>query len=365
MNHPTATPYWHIPRPGLAATYLSQIKIDEGYALGLYAPPGSGLSAFLRYDLVPCAQRADMETVYVDMRDRVDAVDATLAGLLLHALTDEELSFNPNFKSQPIPRRRASDVGEHPVVPRLLEVLVGRPAHRPPLVLIVDQCEHLCLTTQAINEWDHLLFRLGAFHAHLRLIVCATTRGSFALLQQAARRGDGSGRKGIAVMAPRELPPPELDFVQQCANKYLQATSKQVRVEEIKQAFDALDRRPGRLTEVLAEAIAAGLTNVTQAARTRVDRLAENPYPLLAWRSLSAVESAVLLRVFEGKELFSKAALLELKRTPGVSKLTNGALVQRAINALMRLGIIYPTGRAIYELESLDYEQILRENGSG
>ena len=42
--------------------------------------------------------------------------------------------------------------------------------------------------------------------------------------------------------------------------------------------------------------------------RTRVDRLAENPYPLLAWRSLSAVESAVLLRVFEGCLLYTSDA---------------------------------------------------------
>lgn len=57
--------------------------------------------------------------------------------------------------------------------------------------------------------------------------------------------------------------------------------------------------------------------------------------------------------------LFSKNAVHELCSIPGVFKLTNGALVQRAVNAIMRLGILYPVGRGAYALESPLYERYL------
>ena len=220
----------------------------------------------------------------------------------------------------------------------------------------------MCRTANAIKEWDVFLHHLGWARAHIRLVLSAATRGSFALMQQVAGRTGGSARSGIAVMHPRELPPPDAEFLPQCAYRYQTITQQQIAVAELDRAYQLLGRRPGHLVSALVDACGSHSAGIMAAAQACARRMESAPHAVLALNALSEVELAVLRRVLEGKELFSKAAVLELRSVPGVSRLTNGALVQRAVHALMRLGILYPVGRAAYELESPAYQRILRGN---
>lgn len=359
MQLPLVTEYWSIPRIGLAQTYLGQVKVDDGCALGLYAPPGSGMSAFLQKDFVPAAHYAGMGTAYFDMRDRVDAVDATLSGVVLQALSEEAVALGSPLARLHSERRGASDNAEHPVIFAMVKALTARPRNRAPIILIVDHCEQMCRTANAINEWDFFLKNIGWAHAHIRLVLSAATRSSFALMQQAARRADGSARSGIMVMQPRELPPPDPEFLPQCVSRYQMITQQRLSVAELERAYPLLGERPGHLVNALVDACASHADGIMQAVQAYAKRLDSDPYPQLALNALSVVELAVLRRALDGKDLFSKGGVQELRSIPGVSRLTNGALVQRAVNALMRLGILYPVGRAAYELESPVYERYL------
>lgn len=335
----------HFPRPTLAQAYLAQLLEGEE-PLALFSPRRTGKTEFLRKDLTPAADAAGMLVVYVDLWQDKTSAAVALTYALSSAVDDLLVPSSKVGRGLAAPVRGVSILGsgvtfgedakraepesQFVEIDQLLRRLTLESGKK--VLLLLDEVQQLALD----QDGEAIVAALRASLTKLQGRVYAVLTGSSRdLLNDLFFRAKAPMYEFASVI---RFPLLGKEFIEYALERFRRLTDRTLDVQEMLPAFERLDHRPKLLARLLEQLESHPQLSIADALRAlQVERDREHDYAG-AWRSLSALQQALLVRVAAGAELYSAKALEDYGVRLGTS--VNPGSVKRAVDQLRKKGML-------------------------
>ena len=365
-------PYY--PRPTFLAGVLTVLTSGLQQGVTLFAPRRQGKTSFVQNELLPAAEEAGWQAVYLDLwrlrsdpaTGLVEGLEAQLSpppsGLLAKwKLSRVSGSFKPpmtEIKIEAEPDRPPAPVDAQPLLEHRLAAALDALVERANVTLLVlDEFQALA----SIARDDFVAAFRTALQKHRGRLLVFYTGSSRAALNAMFRRA-----KAPLFQSAHSLALPELGhgFVEDRAAFLQQRTGIVVALDALEEAFARLGKSPEFMNWLIVDMMIRGDADVQASMH--------------AWREMQRTEvfDAVLDKV-NGIDL----GLLIALATPGhpscfsadgvklVQALCDDAMkvtpskVQTSLNRLEKQGLVAPTGnKGEYEIEDRSLLVWLRES---
>lgn len=361
---------WHYPRRELADNYVRYYGPIQ--SLTLFSERRTGKTTFVRNDLAPAAAEHGFQPAYVDLwTHQHDATLALVNGLRRSAQALEEpatrlgRALNRPVTGVSLPGlagvqfANVPERGE-PSDPLLqiehwsdrLVAAAGRP-----VLLIVDEVQQIGVDRN--GEATAAALR-AALQRHDRAMPSFFTGSS---ADRLAAMFDDTGAAFYQYGSRAALPGLERGFTDFIADKYSESTrGAELDRDVLWSAFEALDRRPGSLREMVNGMLMAADIDVGRHLAIQQNREAERAERALAVKELTPTQLGVLTRLSHDLPLFSKDARDYYAQLNNTEKPLNTAQAHRAVRALEDKQLVHGgTGRADYRVTNQAVGEVLRK----
>lgn len=369
MAEPNPDP-WHYPRRELAESYVRFYGPVQ--SLVLFSERRTGKTTFARKDLAPVAAQRGFQPVYVDLwTHSKDATTALVDGLRTAA---QDLT-RPNTRlgrvlNQPVTALSLPGLGSIELggIPErgepddpLLRIrhwsdrIVER-ADRP-VLLMVDEVQQIGVDQDGAATAAALR---AALQRHDRNIAPFFTGSS---ADRLAAMFDDTGAAFYQHGARVTFPRMGREFSDFIADKHkASARGEDLDRDALWSAFEALDRRPGSLREMVNHMLTTAEKDIPKHLAIQRDREQENAERGLAVKELSPTHIGILARLAHDLPLFSEAARRYYGELNNAGDPANKSQVYRAVRTLQDKQIIHSgAGRADYRLTSQALGEVLRD----
>lgn len=335
---------WHYPRPDLTARVINTFDTGVSNTLTLFAPRRMGKTEFVLYDLIPEAAKRGYLPVYASFWDNKDNPTSALLQAINSALSERSWwkratsrigGAQASFRTGVDGFEAGLAVTEsHPVAPdsASLEELRKKFAEllkkNDRILLCLDEAQHLA-TSQA---FENLVFFLRTLLDQNREKICVMYTGS----SRDGLRKLFSRRKAALFQSSSQIDLPNLGsgFIEHMRDCYKNASGRDFSFSEAQRAFSLLHYVPREFRSVIEKMILTGTDDIlNEAALANDDQMEDNGYQAM-WKSLKAIDQALLVWIALGKTgLYQDPCKEYLADKLGVDSIETHT-IQNAINRL-------------------------------
>lgn len=358
----------------LTSMLLGTDPLSHAGRSGLFmsAERRTGKSTFLRSDLIPTVEAAGAIAVYVDLwtdrtRDPAELIAGAIANCLaVHSTPSQKVgkvlrnlkklagkAEVAGFKAEFGFERESIGKTDGTTLARAFEALHKKTGKQ--IVFIIDEAQH-ALTTEA---GSNTLFALKAARDALNI---TADKPQLAILATGSLRGKISNlvlRKNQAFYGAdiQTFPTLGTDFAVHLANLKLGhrfGPDKMPRPQALLAAFSIVGFRPEEMEQVIEKAVThpspdLGDAMIEVAKQRRAEMIEHFRRQANALAPLQQAVLALLYKGGEDFEPFNKASLAHYKQHCESS--VSVSQVQRALDALVRDGLVWRSSRGVYALD--------------
>ena len=378
MSSSFALPYY--PRPEFLAGVLAVLTSGLQQGVTLFAPRRQGKTTFVMHELLPAAQEAGWQGIYLDLwrlrsdpaRGLVEGLEAQVfqpaQGLLARwKLSRLSGTIKPplaEFKIEAEPEKAPAPAGppvqlEH----RLAAALDALVARADVTLLILDEFQALA----AVERDDFVAAFRTALQRHRGRLLVFYTGSSRAALNAMFRRA-----KAPLFQSAHALALPELGrgFVEDRAAFLAQRTGIVVDIDALDSAFGRLGNSPEFLNWLIVDIMVRGKGDVPAAMHAWLENQRMEVFDEVL-DQLNGIDLGLLLALsLPGHpSCFSAEGVQCVQGFCGDEVKVTASKIQTSLNRLAKRGLVAPTGnKGEYEIEDRSLLVWLRESlaqGSG
>ncbi|MET1116956.1 MAG: hypothetical protein ABWY08_18660 [Comamonas sp.] len=372
MNPALALPYY--PRPEFLAGVLAVLTSGLQQGVTLFAPRRQGKTSFVMNELLPAAQEAGWQGVYLDLwrlrsdpaRGLVEGLEAQVfkpaPGLLaqwkLSRLSGTIKPPMAEFKIEAEPEKAFAPVGGAVSLEHRLAVVLDALVERADVTLLVlDEFQALA----GVQRDDFVAAFRTALQKHRGRLLVFYTGSSRAALNAMFRRA-----KAPLFQSAHALALPELGrgFVEDRAAFLAQRTSIVVDLDALESAFERLGKSPEFLNWLIVDIMVRGEGDVPAAMHAWLENQRMEVFDEVLDK-LNGIDLGLLLAlaVPGHPSCFSAEGVRCVQGFCGGEFKVTSSKVQTSLNRLAKHGLIAPTGnKGEYEIEDRSLLVWLRES---
>lgn len=364
---------WHYPRIALAEQYLGRFDPGPAQALTLFAERRAGKTSFLRHDLADAALRAALQPVYIDLwasradpgRAIADGLEAATRrvkdpayryGSLLGRFGEDVASVGALGVSVSL-RARPQHAGPESTLSRMTFWADQLVAHSSrPILLMIDEVQALAGAADGVDVASALR---SILQQHGRLTIRPVFTGSSR--DGLNRMFNQSNAAFFRFGASPAFPAPDDGIAEFFAARVRASSGIVIDPDALLEAFEALDRRPGPLRELVEEMDNAGDPDVPKYLQRQIGEMQAMASARADLARLKPVDVAVLEQIHAGAEIFGRAAKSYIAGRLGIASVNNKTL-NDALNKLRAGGLVTRVDRGVYKIEDREVAALVAQS---
>lgn len=370
MTTPFHLPYY--PRPAFLAGVLTVLSSGLQQGVTLFAPRRQGKTSFVQNELLPAAEEAGWQAVYLDLwrlrsdpaTGLVEGLEAQLSpqrsGLLAKwKLSRVSGSFKPpmtELKIEAEPDK--APMATLPLLENRLATALDALVERAPVTLLVlDEFQALA----SIERDDFVAAFRTALQKHRGRLLVFYTGSSRAALNAMFRRA-----KAPLFQSAHALALPELDrgFVEDRAAFLRQRTGIVVAVNALEEAFARLGKSPEFMNWLIVDMMIRGNADVQAAMHAWRENQRTEVFDAVLDK-VNGIDLGLLIALAtpDHPSCFSAEGVKRVQALCGDEVKATSSKIQTSLNRLEKKGLVAPTGnKGEYEIEDRSLLVWLRES---
>lgn len=363
---------WYFPRPELAQRILTLLKAGSGDPVALVGERRIGKTSLILHELMPLAHKQGWLPVYADIyQHRADPL-AAINYALQEALDDWGVTKSTLAKRLKTSVKKVGlaaaslEFGEEPARRRpddpfllidwLIKTLVR--TAKQPLLLIFDDVQELVTVANGENIVSAIRSAITKSKNNIRVVFTGSSQEKLLSLFSRSRAALYEGASTMAFPYLGE------DFLGHMVQKAKERFKKRIDPSDLAHAYARLHHQPRALIDLMMLFASSEATSLIALLNERVAfQLTGAEFETL-WRSLTALNQRICLRIAHGGDLTSLGARKAYAVGSDRLEIPPGT-VSSALRTLVNDHVLTkaPSGRSRYRLDDPLFAEWLRRDG--